>query len=660
MRKRLYKEKIYLLLLLSMSFFLFAGCQKEEQVVEPEEFVMGEESPEPNEAGAAKVEKVTSKTIETKKFASIRSGEKDLEISKQLTSGGNTWEKPKVILNPYGDAPLCAYILFETSEECSVRITVKGKTKKTNFSETLKPAKRHRVPVVGLYPGTENHIVLERLNTKGHVTNKKTVSIQTEELPESMKDIVRVEKHTKNSAYPFILVSGQTTPYPFAYDEEGNVRWYVKVKTSSYGVFPLSNGHFMLQSKDSFVTTEEKPHTTEMHEMDYMGRTHQIYYVKKGYHHEVIEKTKGGNLLILSSSIKGHVEDTVQEIDRKTGKIIKTLDMQEILGDKYVDMIDWCHLNTVSYREEDHSILISPRNVHSGIRVDWETNEVKWILGNPEFWEGTPDAKNVLKPIGSIIWHYQPHSIYEIPYDLDNNPDTSHIMVYDNHWNTQRKVDFFDGDTNSYVSVYVVDEKKETVHQTHTYQSVKSKITSNCAYDKKTNRIFSFGGYLDPLIDGRKGMIYEYEYESERCLNQYSLRYYFYRGYAMQIDIEALAAEQNTDGNDIKGTLLAPSKIEHKEIPDETVKDGVAAFWLKERVLYMETKDHSVMKVRFIGEKQTYVVDYNDARGGEAKYKNTAYPIAIPVGGLEPDHYQIVVLYDGEWYQTGKDITVCE
>lgn len=654
------KKRVIELLLLCTIPLLLSSCKEKETVVEPQEYVMGEESKKDENEDAPKVEKVTSTTIEKKRLAPDISREKDLKVKETLDSMEASLEKGQVLQNPYGNSPLTAYILFRTEAETKVRVTIKGKKKAADLTKNVSAAKKHRIPVVGLYPDYKNKVIVEVMDADGKVIEKKNFTIQTEALPSSLKNAVKVEKHTKKSAYPLTIVSGQKTAYPFAYDEEGEIRWFVKKKTSNYGVFPLSNTHFMLQGEDSFVTTEEKPHTTEMHEMDYMGRVYAVYYTKKGYHHEVIEKEPDGNLLILTSSIKGHVEDVVQELDRKTGKIVKSVDMQQLVGDKYVDMIDWCHLNTASYKAEDHSVLLSPRNIHSGIKMDWKTDKVKWILGNPQFWEGTEDAKKVLKPEGNIKWHYQPHSIYEIPYDLDKNPDTVHVMVYDNHWNTQRKVSFFDGDKNSYVSVYVVNEKKMTVKQVRLFESVKSKITSNCAYDKEKNRMFSFGGYLDPLIEGRQGMIYEHDYDSERVLNQYSFRYYFYRGYEMNYDLDSMTEELNQEESYVKGTLLAPRETEAKEVPKEKAEKKMADFVLKETALYMKTKDHSVMKVRFIGKNKTYVVDYSDAAGGEAKYKNTAYSIAIPAGGLKPDMYQIAICYQDDWYDTGKEIKVNE
>lgn len=100
----------------------------------------------------------------------------------------------------------------------------------------------------------------------------------------------------------------------------------------------------------------------------------------------------------------GIPEDVVLEIDRKTGETVKELDMKEIFDKTYRNKVDWAHLNTVSYKEDDHSVLLSPRNLHSAVKVDWDTKKIKWILANPEMFEGTEQEDLVLKPQGDIKW----------------------------------------------------------------------------------------------------------------------------------------------------------------------------------------------------------------------------------------------------------------
>ncbi len=601
------------------------------------------------------VESVTSDNIPVEKYLTQTTRERDAELEKELKSKKYTWKDPLVAVNPYGNSPLSAYIIFYTKEPCGVAFSVGEGAKE--ISGKVEKATYHRVPVLGLSAGKKNQVSLKLLGDDGKVTDQKSISIKTKELPEKLKNAVNVEKGGQKSAYGLTIVSGQTTKYPFAYDAGGEIRWYLTMTTGSYGVFPLSGGRLIHQTDEALTPTEEKPHTTSMYELDYMGRVYQLYYVKNGIHHEVIEKTPGGNLLTLSSSIDGHTEDVVLELDRETGEIVKSLDMRDVFDDTYENKVDWVHLNTVSYKQEDNTVLLSPRNLHSAVKVDWDTNEIRWIITNPEMFAGTEQEKQVLKPQGDITWHFQPHSIYEISKDLDGDPDTVHIMLYDNHWQTKRKVDFFDGKEQSYVSVYTVNEKEGTVRQDKLFAGVRSIITSNCAYEEKAGRMFSFGGYLYPLVGGRKGMIYEFDYKTGTVENQYSTKEYFYRGYEMAIDWDDLAQPMSGDDVSVKGTLQAPIVTDDTEMPEEALPDkwnGKADFVLRGNVLYMNTSDHAVRKLRFLGEKKSYIMDYSSAgKGMKSKAKQT-YAIAIPLTGLEPDTYRIVVEMEKKWYDTGK------
>ncbi len=629
-----------------------------------EDYVTPQETINTGVISAGAVSAYTSDTIPEKEYPMYKSQREDRAVDEALQKEGAkaaTWENPAVLVNPYGNSPLTAYIVFHTDKACGVEVQVPGRKAAKNITGRLtKKTKNHRVPVIGLYPGRKNKVRISCLDSDGKKFMTKTVTVETEPLPAELKDAVHTEKKGGSSAYGLTIVSGQSTKYPFAYDENGDVRWYVKMTTGSYGVFPLSNRRLILQTDESLTPTEEKPHTTQMYEIDYLGRVYQVYYVKNGIHHEVIEKTPGGNLLVLTSSIDGHTEDMVIELDRDTGEIVKSLDMREVFDETYENKVDWVHLNTASYRKSDNTVLLSPRNLHAGVRLDWKTNKIKWILANPKMFEGTEQEDKVLKPVGEILWHFQPHSIYEIPFDLDGNPDTVHVMLFDNHWQTKRKVDFFDGRENSYVSVYTINEKEMTVRQEKHFEGVRSIITSNCAYDDESRHMFSFGGYLHPLIRGRKGMIYEFDYATGTVLNQYSTKEYFYRGYEMKIDWKDLAAPMQTEENCVKGTLQAPAEAKLDDYPQEALAQGTASFEKKEAVLYMKTGDHAIDQVAFYGEKHRYLMDYTGAGKGLKKNRKVTYSIAIPLSGMEKETYRIAVRYHGKWYDTGKEVTCHE
>ena len=91
--------------------------------------------------------------IRTKKMYSLTSQAKDWFLELQLRSEKYTFNNMLAVVNPFGEAPLTALVLFTTIMDYSVRATVKGDTEETDFVAVYPPEKRHRIPIIGLYPG---------------------------------------------------------------------------------------------------------------------------------------------------------------------------------------------------------------------------------------------------------------------------------------------------------------------------------------------------------------------------------------------------------------------------------------------------------------------------------------------------------------------------
>ncbi|MDO4556097.1 MAG: aryl-sulfate sulfotransferase [Lachnospiraceae bacterium] len=651
-KKRMGAVLILVCLLLCLAALLYIRqnrtISKESDVEENAENIGNEESD-------SKIE--TNITVEDSQVTTCR--QIDANLSAELESGNYTFDNPLVVVNPYQNSPLTALVLFNTKKNVSVKATVKGDEVELDYSGETDAGTAHKVPVLGLYAGRTNQVLLEMYDEDGNKTKEQTIEITTDPLPESMENLVEIYESGEDTAMPFILVTGQSTYHSFVFDKAGEVRWYLSENSGSYGIFPISGGRFMFQDRETMIATYEKPHTTKMYEMDYLGRTHKVYYLENGWHHEVIEKEEGGNLLVLSSSIDEHVEDTVVEIDRQTGEVVQELDLREIFGDTYVDMIDWAHLNTIDYNAEENTVILSPRNLHSVIKVDWETKELIWILANPEFWEGTDFEDKVLEPVGDIVWHYQQHASYQIP-DTDDDENTIQLMLFDNHWDKTRDVDFFDGYEKSYVTQYTIDEENMTVSQDHLYGGVKSKITSNFVLDLDANRVFSMGGYLDPEIDGNNGMIYEFTYDTEEVVNQYALANTFYRAYNFAPDYASLEEDMEQDTRYNFGSLEGFTKLEETiETPEQEISDSLE-MKIIDGVIYIKAKDHDVTKIFLKGSENCYEIDFSETLPGEDLYENVSYYVTAPLRSLKADTYDLILEYQEEMVTTEKQVTIKE
>ena len=587
------------------------------------------------------------------------------EIDQQLQAeleNGYSWEEPMVIQNPYQVSPLTAVIIFDTKEECAVRFTVKGKTEAADISGEVEAAVSHRIPVIGLYPAMENTVVLELLDKSGKVTDSQEITITTDELPDKLDDAVKPVKTSGESAFELTMVYGQRTTFPFAYDCMGDIRWYMSGEFTS-GIYMLSNNRMIVASNEAFMPSQDKPQTTNLYEMDYLGRAYTMYYVAGGNHHEVIEKEPDGNLLVLTSSLEGHIEDKIQEIDRQTGEVVNELIMEDIFGGKYEDRVDWTHLNTVSYQPETDTILLSVRNLESVIKVNWTTKEIQWILCDPRFWEGTDYEKYVLKADGDFIYQFQQHTAYQIDTDLDGDDQTIEITMFDNHflWRRKKDIDYYDKTEESYLLVYSVNEAEGTVKQIKKIPTVWSKITSAAIYEADSNHFFGMCGHAANVENGWKGMTYEFDYDTEKVLNQYCLKKTFYRAEEMRIDYNDLASPMELDENYIKGELWQPVKtwkwLWNKK-PDQVLPADTLTYNITGKVLYIGTYDHQISQIIFKGEKNTYVYDTTEVRLHMDTYLDFYENIPVPLQGMNADNYEIYVMYQDGFYDTQQTFAI--
>lgn len=580
----------------------------------------------------------------------------DQQIEAEVQSGAYTFEEPEVIMDPYQISPLTGVAVFQTDEEYRVRVTVKGKTKEADITGVTVKAKGHRVPIIGLYPKTENSVKLELLDDNDQTIKEMELKVQTDGLPEEMDDMVSVEKSSGESAYGLTIISGQGVYYPFAYDVNGDIRWYLNHRTSTYGVFQLSNGNYIMQDNYGYVSSVTKSFPAVLYEMDYLGRAVQMYLVPHGTHHEIIEKEPDGNLLILTSTLQDHVDDKIIELDRKSGEIVNSLEMTELFGNDYTeDVIDWAHLNTVSYQAEDDTILISPRNLNSGVKLNWTTHEIVWILANPEVFKGTKYEKYVLTPDLDFLWHYRQHTVYQIDTDLDGNPDTVEITMFDNHRNPE--ADYYDHEKGSFVTVYAVNEKEKTVSLLKKLPVVKANVTSNTTYDADSGHIFGMCGTVKSGT-AKTGMTYEFDYESGEILNQYYINKNYYRAIELKANYETMSEAMQQPENYIKGTLrpLMETTARIAE-PTQQLSEGLN-FKLTAGVLFAEMRNRQVSQIIFKGENKSYVYDQSFLKLREEDYLLRTESIPIPLTTVEKGTYQIYCVYQDGYYDTVQTITI--
>lgn len=601
--------------------------------------------------------------IPVKKMYSMTSQAKDWFLELQLRSDKYKFNNMLAVVDPFGVAPLTAIVLFTTMMDYRVRATVVGEAENTSFVTEYPAEKRHRIPILGLYPGRSTQVVIELLDENGQPCDTRSFPLTTEPLPEDLQDVVRAKRTGQNPSFSNILISGGLNIRPCVFDREGKIRYYLEAEPNGYGIFPLSKGRFLFMERDICTPSYANPHSVQMYDMDYLGRIGRTYLVKNGAHHAVYEKSVEGNLFVSGNSFEGHSEDVILEIDRQSGETVHKVKIGDLFDDKYQDMTNWAHINSVAYQEEEQSVLVSMRNVHSVALLDWETDELRWLLADPRFWEGTAMEEKVLRPVGDVPWFYQQNAVVQLELGEDAKPDTRYIMVFDNHWHKRRKVRYFDKDKKSYVSIYEIDEKERTVQLYKRFPCAKSKIRSNAVLDREGRRLYAMAGCLVQEIKDYAGMICEYDFDTMEVLSEYYVKPGFFRAYEFCPDMMSLSRALAKNNNYIIGELKQPicmqdeeaERIDFQEAQPAT--DSDVEYEMQEDILYIRERDHAVSRVYFRGRESVWFVDFSETDQTMETFEEVRYSIAMWLESLPADSYALYIQLGGELQDTQKKIT---
>ncbi len=603
-----------------------------------------------------------------------------------------------IIKNPYQYAPLCALALFDTKKETYVRVTVKGKTSDCDVCYELPKAKKHRVPILGLYPNYENTILIELFRENHKKIKQKTVRLKTDSLRGKSAKI----KITKESVGTTEYLYGLTLVYgggddgicPYAFDRNGDLRFCFAMAPKTYGFFPISKGRFLFLNKKIVRLTATNPASIQLSVVDQMGRFHKTYCVEKGVHHDFAE-TKSGNFVAASNSMEepeNTLEDTVIEIDGNTGNILKEIKMSDYIDKKFMDASDWAHLNTVEWNEMEKTVMVCLRNLHTVMKINYDKKEVVWVLANPEFYKNSSLCDKVLTPKGeNMRWFFQAHASYFIHEDLDKNPDTKHLIIYDNHTQKRRPVAWYDQADKSYVYIYTINEKEKTVELWKSFPIIHSNIRSNAVFEAKAQRVMAMSGKIK---EGTRfyGQIEEIDYNTGKTLNCYTINHGYYRAYPF-----AFASEEMSKAMDINlecrlGKLqevkkCPPPDVEHAEkIPEMKLEEQYAneeersrtlqrmakkgevildaeqdiariRMYLEDNILYTVLFDHQLEGIYLVGNKHTYVRDFTVTVQERPEYfARNSTTDAIPLENLEEDNYKIYFKHTIGLYDSGHKI----
>ena len=423
------------------------------------------------------------------------------EKEQEFKIDGYDINNPNVILNPYGNSPLTALVMFQTTDTVSPTVTIHGDDELTTFEHTFDAATNHYLPIYGLYADRDNLVTIEYEENDTKIS--KDLTIKTGALPDNMVRPIDITSNKSKLTNDLYFFTPSSQGYTMAYDVNGNVRWYL-TNNALWKIDRLDNGHLL-------VSTERRVNSpyymTGLYEMDLMGKIYAEFDLPGGYHHDYYEMPDG-NLLVASNDFTsgdGTVEDVIVELDRQTGDIVRQFDLKDILDtddgkSENWSSYDWFHNNSVWYDQTTNTVILSGRHKDAVIGLDYNSGDLKWIIGDPTNWD-EEYQQYFFTPIGSNFeWQWSQHAAMVTP--------EGYIFILDNGNNKSKNADSYVPASQSYTRgvMYKIDTDNMTIEQVWQYGKERgsefySPYISDVDYLGENHYIVHSGGIVS--VDGQ-------------------------------------------------------------------------------------------------------------------------------------------------------------
>lgn len=570
-----------------------------------------------------------------------------------------TFKNMLIIQNPYGMVPLSSMLVFGTDEKCMVEYHVQGRTEERSFTyRTKTSARRHMIPVFGLYAESKNIVDVTLYSEKMEQIEHRSLVIVTNPLPERLQNVVCPDRKMKSRMHELMMVTGGLKGYTYAFDRDGAVRWYLARLPRQYGIYLYDNGHFMYPERKINSPTYINPHSNVMYEMDFMGRVHEVFHVRGGIHHCLTprpgtESEWGREVLAAASSLHSRMEDAIICYDTARGEILQKWDLGQFFPQKYLKRKDWAHLNALYCCDKDH-VLISLRNLHTIAKLDLAANEILWVAAPQDMYEGTELENKMLLPEGeNYHYFFQQHAV-EILH-MDQQKETISVLIFDNHCTTKRKSRYYDGREASYGCLYQIDERKKRIRTVFSVPCELSPTRSNVYVDPDRKSVFTMAGSADSSELYDSAYISEWDPQNGELLSKYAVKEGFFQAFPID-PMEYITEQKRKMPLDLhKGRLRPPVRneslgaVEWKKMRSKEIRISVV-----DDLILVQAQDHKVEKVFLVSQDMVWEKDFTNTHQVSEVFAKMIYDVAVPVDGLPAGRYQVNIQYEGEYLATSK------
>ena len=434
------------------------------------------------------------------------------------TPEGGFSSAPQIAQNPNSRVPLAAILTYDAGAPASTRIDVSDGDERWTIELNDDPTEG--LTIVGLKPARTYELTVTATLENGETLTAAPLSYETPPLPPGLGDFppldVKVSKPSEmEPGVTFLSIRRRVPGRPHwltpaqrqysagwgiivALDPEGEVIWYYEADRRVAGIDRLSNGNLLFHQTDARTL-----------EVDLLGNTVTEWYAAdrpyeppanpdavpimkaQTIHHQPLETPMGtflsfsANARLVENYYTSEYDpdapradalvmgDDIIEFDRDGNELWRWstwdhLDPFRIgyeLTEAYwhvrgfPDHLDWTHGNGLEYDPRDDSIIINLRHQDALIKIDRESGEIVWILGEHTDWSETLQTK-LLTPIGEPFrWIYHAH-----------NPrltESGTIVLFDNGKFRARPFRTYaePEDTYSRTVEFEVDEESMTVRQ---------------------------------------------------------------------------------------------------------------------------------------------------------------------------------------------------
>ncbi len=437
----------------------------------------------------------------------------DLTREKTYTLGS-----PLAVLNPFGTGSNGLYLYFRTDAPTQVTYTVHVEDESIpDYTATVNNqgadgySRLQEFLLVGLVPGMENTVTLS-----AETRQQGTAYTFTIDMPESASGYTSqlevedgdVDVEQLSDGLFYAMGFGDYYGYTFFFDNEGVLRYEMVLEG-------YHSDRFLWDDDGSLITCVG---SQKIARINRFGQVTQVYDLGQYELHHDINWGPEGTILALATDTEGEtVEDQVLKIDLTTGEVSHVVDFTQVFQSYFEETRpvqatdpfglwsegewDWLHLNSLQYVEEDNAIIVSSRETSTIIKATLEEEpQILWMAGNPDFWEGTDFASYSLEAEGDFLFQYGQHDVEQMDAtQVDKlgfapaEEGQIYLRLYNNNYYAMSSRDDFqvevpdevstsstvDGEANSHVYFYLVDENEGTFTLVDSFDLPYSSLVSN-------------------------------------------------------------------------------------------------------------------------------------------------------------------------------------